>query len=95
MIDLVFRFEDLAQTFPLYRGKGSRDEDREAVGYFKGSVKMYPLPDDGSAEPERILVNIPSTDPIDVIVRVYVIRVSKKLACLFFITDSDDILCRA
>ena len=68
----------MAQTFPLYRGKGSRDEDGgQTVGYFKGSVKMYPLPDDGSAEPEKILVNIPSTDPIDVIIRVYVIRVRK------------------
>ena len=65
-------------TFPLYRGKGSRDPDEaggQVVGYFKGSVKMYPLPDDGSPEPEKILSNIPSTDPLDVIVRVYVIKV--------------------
>lgn len=69
---------DLVQTFPLYRGKGSHDPNEEAgmaVGCFKGSVKMYPLPDDGSPEPERILANIPSTDPIEVVVRVYIIKV--------------------
>ena len=38
---------------------------------------MYPLPDDGSPEPERMLAHIPSTDPVSVIVRVYVIRVRK------------------
>ncbi len=76
--DAFNRFIDLAQTFPLFRGKGSRDPEElagEAVGYFKGTVKMYPLPDDGSPEPDPILSNIPSTDPLNVIVRVYVIRV--------------------
>lgn len=71
------RFTDLTQTFPLSRGKGSRDpEDVGAVGYFKGTVKMYPLPDDGSPEPKPLLANVPSTAPIDVIVRVYIVRVS-------------------
>ncbi|XP_064383023.1 myoferlin-like isoform X2 [Halichondria panicea] len=69
------RFTDLTQTFPLTRGKGSRDpEDVGAVGYFKGTVKMYPLPDDGSPEPKPLLANVPSTEPIDVVVRVYIIR---------------------
>ena len=36
---------------------------------------MYPLPDDGSPEPPRVLTNIPSTSPIEVVVRIYVIRV--------------------
>ena len=45
------------------------------MGYFKGSVKMYPLPDDGSPEPEKILKNIPSTESVDVVVRVYIIKV--------------------
>ena len=75
----------MAQTFALHRGKGSRDPNEEAgqaVGYFKGSVKMYPLPDDGSPEPDRILSNIPSTDPIDVVVRVYIIRVGVAIKIL-------------
>ncbi len=69
----------MTQSFALYRGEGSRDPDEEGgrvVGYFKGSVKMYPLPDDGSPEPDKILANIPSTDSVDVIIRVYVIKVS-------------------
>ena len=71
------RFTDLAQNFSLSRGKGSRDpEDVGSVGLFKGTVKMYPLPDDGSPEPKPLLANIPSTDPIEVVVRVYIIRVS-------------------
>ena len=77
-IYLLFRFVDLAQTFPLFRGKGSRDPDKignQPVGYFKGGIKMYPLPDDGSPEPDKVLSNVPSTDPVDVVVRVYVIKV--------------------
>lgn len=80
----VCRFVDLAQTFPLFRGKGSRDPDElnhQNVGYFKGGIKMYPLPDDGSPEPDKILSNIPSTDPVDVVVRVYVIRVGVACGC--------------
>ncbi len=73
----LFRFTDLTQTFALSRGKGSRDpEDVGAVGFFKGTVKMYPLPDDGSPEPMPLLANVPSTAPVDVIVRVYIVRVS-------------------
>lgn len=73
------RFIDLAQTFALHRGKGSRDPEEKSgqpVGIFKGSLKAYPLPDDGSPMPELILSNIPSTDPVDVVIRVYIIRVS-------------------
>lgn len=79
IVSLYSRFIDLTQTFPLYRGKGSRDPDEQAnqsVGAFKGSIKLYPLPDDGSPEPDKVLSNIPSTDPVDVVVRVYVVKVS-------------------
>ena len=40
---------------------------------------MYPLPDDGSPEPAKVLCHIPSSKPIKVIVRVYIIRVSVKM----------------
>lgn len=76
------RFTDLAQTFALHRGKGSRDPEEKSgqpVGYFKGSLKAYPLPDDGSPMPELILSNIPSTDPVEVIVRIYIIKVRGSL----------------
>ena len=75
------RFTDLAQTFALHRGKGSRDPEEKSgqpVGFFKGSLKAYYLPDDGSPLPELILSNIPSTDPVEVIVRVYIIKVSRQ-----------------
>ena len=78
----MLRFVDLTQNFPLYRGKGSRDPEEQAnqsIGYFKGGIKIYPLPDDGSPEPDKVLANIPSSDPVDVVVRVYVIKVRPDL----------------
>ena len=77
-------FSDLATNFPLYRGKGKRDPDDpkgQVVGLFKGTLKVYPLPDDGSPEPPKVLANLPSTKPVQVVVRVYVIRVSNACAC--------------
>ena len=71
----------MAQTFDLYRGKGSRDPDDpegQSVGKFKGSIKVYPLPDDGTPEPEKVLCNIPPSKPVKVLVRVYIIRVSSE-----------------
>ena len=77
--DAYSGFNDLAQTFHLFRGKGGRDPDDpegQCVGKFKGSVKVYPLPDDGSPEPSKILSHIPASKPVKVIVRVYIVRVS-------------------
>ena len=76
--DVFYQFMDLAQTFALHRDKSSKDpkeKSAEPVGYFKGSLKIYPLPDDGSPLPDLIFSNLPSTDPVEVIVRVYIIRV--------------------
>lgn len=42
----------------------------------QGMVKLYNLPDDGTPEPGRIFSHIPSSDPTDVVVRVYIVRVS-------------------
>ena len=72
-------FTDFAETFPLYRGKGSRDPDEsegQCCGYLKGAVKVYPLPPDGP-QPEKILStdSVPSTKAEECIVRVYVVRV--------------------
>ena len=78
-------FTDFADTFPLYRGKGSRDPDEsegQVCGYLKGAVKVYPLPAEGPA-PEKILSthSVPSTSSEECIVCVYVIKVS--LCCSF------------
>ena len=73
-------FTDLVQTLPLYRSKGDIKESSagQPVGYFKGSFKAYPIPEDeGASMPALIFSNIPSSasEPVEVIVRVYVIKV--------------------
>ncbi|KAL5471556.1 hypothetical protein EMCRGX_G029681 [Ephydatia muelleri] len=70
-------FTDLVQNFPLFRGKGSRDPndpEGQVVGLFKGSVKVYPLPDDGSPMPDRIFSHIPSSAPVECVARVYIVK---------------------
>eukprot|EP00116_Pleurobrachia_bachei_P013160 sb/3473422/ len=49
------------------------DEDK-ALGHFKGTFRIYPLPADGSEPPPRMLQNAPSNNPIELKVRVYIIR---------------------
>uniref|UniRef100_A0A8C8B5A7 Otoferlin n=1 Tax=Otus sunia TaxID=257818 RepID=A0A8C8B5A7_9STRI len=79
-------FEDWLHTFNLLRGKiGDNDdnatEEERIVGRFKGSMCVYkvPLPDDITKEPGYdpnfgMFQGIPSNDPINVLVRVYVVR---------------------
>ncbi len=47
------------------------------MGYFKGAIKVYPLPDDGTPDPPKVLSNIPSSKPVKVVVRIYIIKVSQ------------------
>ncbi|XP_043918777.1 otoferlin isoform X5 [Protopterus annectens] len=79
-------FEDWLHTFNLYRGKIGDDDDNTAdedriVGRFKGSMCVYkmPLPEDVTKEAGfdpnfGMFQGIPSNDPINVLVRVYVVR---------------------
>ncbi|XP_011828124.1 PREDICTED: otoferlin [Mandrillus leucophaeus] len=79
-------FEDWLHTFNLLRGKTGDDEDgsteeERIVGRFKGSLCVYkvPLPEDVSREAGYdptygMFQGIPSNDPINVLVRVYVVR---------------------
>ncbi|XP_078205831.1 otoferlin isoform X10 [Callithrix jacchus] len=79
-------FEDWLHTFNLLRGKTGDDEDgsteeERIVGRFKGSLCVYkvPLPEDVSWEAGYdptygMFQGIPSNDPINVLVRVYVVR---------------------
>ncbi|XP_053239819.1 otoferlin [Podarcis raffonei] len=79
-------FEDWLHTFNLFRGKIGDDDDHAAdedriVGRFKGSMCVYkvPLPDDITKEAGYdpnfgMFQGIPSNDPINVLVRVYVVR---------------------
>ncbi|XP_029087847.1 otoferlin isoform X1 [Monodon monoceros] len=79
-------FEDWLHTFNLLRGKTGDNEDsateeERIVGRFKGSLCVYkvPLPEDVSREAGYdptygMFQGIPSNDPINVLVRVYVVR---------------------
>ncbi|XP_028250804.1 otoferlin [Parambassis ranga] len=78
-------FEDWLHSFNLFRGKGGDDDDQNVtdedriVGKFKGSLCMYKVSDDMSREMNfdstmGMFQNIPHNDPINVLVRIYVIR---------------------
>ncbi|XP_005991617.1 myoferlin isoform X1 [Latimeria chalumnae] len=67
---------DFCNTFKLYRGKSSEgDEDPSVVGEFKGSFRLYPLPDDPAVTaPPRQFRELPESGPQECIVRVYIVR---------------------
>lgn len=73
-------FTDFVQTFALHRGRRSRDpEDKmgQPVGYFKGAVKAYSIPEDPSEPiPKMIFSNMSASaaNLMDVIARVYIIK---------------------
>ncbi|KAL7873041.1 hypothetical protein AOLI_G00121120 [Acnodon oligacanthus] len=80
-------FEDWLHTFNLYRGKSGDDDEQNAsdedrlIGKFKGSLCMYKVPMSDEMSREMgidsnmgLFQNIPHNDPINVLVRVYVIR---------------------
>ncbi|XP_029452108.1 otoferlin isoform X2 [Rhinatrema bivittatum] len=79
-------FEDWLHTFNLLRGKIGDDDDNVAeeeriVGRFKGSMCVYkvPISDDITKEAGYdpnfgMFQGIPNNDPINVLVRVYVVR---------------------
>ncbi|XP_041442887.1 dysferlin isoform X3 [Xenopus laevis] len=67
---------DFCRTFKLYRGKTQDEtEDPSVVGEFKGSFKIYPLPDDPSVpKPEPQFHQIPAKGLQECLVRVYIVR---------------------
>uniref|UniRef100_A0A669BT50 Myoferlin n=1 Tax=Oreochromis niloticus TaxID=8128 RepID=A0A669BT50_ORENI len=67
---------DFCDTFKLQRGKNDNgDDDPTVVGEFKGSFKVYPLPDDpGVAPPPRQFRELPDSGPQECLVRIYVVR---------------------
>jgi hypothetical protein len=68
-------FSDFCCTFKLNRGKNIEEEECNIVGEFKGSFRIYPLPDDPSLPvPERVFSNLPPSKPEMCIVRVYIIK---------------------
>lgn len=78
-------FEDWLHSFNLFRGKAGDDEDQNAtdedriVGKFKGSLCMYKVTDDMSRDMNfdsnlGTFQNIPHNDPVNVLVRIYIVR---------------------
>eukprot|EP00064_Thunnus_orientalis_P012952 superscaffoldBa00002049_g12988 len=78
-------FEDWLHSFNLFRGKGGDDDDQNVtdedriVGKFKGSMCMYKVSDDMPRDVSfdsnmGMFQNIPHNDPINILVRIYVIR---------------------
>ncbi|EDO43088.1 predicted protein, partial [Nematostella vectensis] len=73
--------EDMIASFSLYRGKAKkRDDDDEetqkVVGEFKGTFRIYPLPEAEGVDPdlpETVFTNLPPNEPIDCVVRVYIL----------------------
>ncbi|XP_076016465.1 myoferlin isoform X1 [Genypterus blacodes] len=67
---------DFCSTFKLQRGKSEDEEkDPSVVGEFKGSFKIYPLPDDpGVPVPPRQFIELPESEPQECLVRIYVVR---------------------
>ncbi|XP_033469329.2 myoferlin isoform X1 [Epinephelus lanceolatus] len=67
---------DFCTTFKLKRGKNEDEEDDPTVvGEFKGSFKIYPLPDDpGVPPPPRQFRELPESGPQECLVRIYVVR---------------------
>ncbi|XP_072247032.1 myoferlin [Leuresthes tenuis] len=67
---------DFCSTFRLQRGKTEDEEDDPSVvGEFKGSFKIYPLPDDpGVPAPPRQFRELPESGPQECLVRIYVVR---------------------
>ncbi|KAM3186213.1 hypothetical protein ACTXT7_004799 [Hymenolepis weldensis] len=75
-----YRFDDVALTFKLYRGKSKdsaeEDEEENYAGDFKGTFRIYSLPEDPNAPmPLKYLDNVtPDSNPVECIIRVYVVK---------------------
>ncbi|XP_062325479.1 otoferlin-like, partial [Osmerus eperlanus] len=80
-------FADWLHSFNLYRGKSGDDDDQNMadedriIGKFKGSMCMYKVPFSDEMSGEMgfdsnmgMFQNLPHNDPINILVRVYVVR---------------------
>ncbi|XP_058693705.1 dysferlin isoform X8 [Poecile atricapillus] len=67
---------DFCHTFKLFRGRSQdSNDDPSVVGEFKGSFRIYPLPDDPRVPvPPRQFQQLPARGLQECLVRVYVIR---------------------
>ena len=70
----AYSFTDFLYPFGLYHGKGSHHYLEDQVGSVKGSVRLYQA--SGPEVEQTELNQFPSNEPLDVLVRVYVVEVS-------------------
>ncbi|XP_078455741.1 dysferlin-like isoform X2 [Lampetra planeri] len=75
-VDKFGGLTDFCKTFTLYRGKAAGEEDDPTpVGEFKGSFRIYRLPEEQDAPfPPRQFSQLPPSGPQECQVRVYVVR---------------------
>lgn len=75
-VDQFQKLTDFCRTFKLQRGKtDEEEEDPTVVGEFKGSFRIYPLPDDPRVPPPpQQFREIPESAPQECLVRIYVVR---------------------
>ncbi|XP_052538887.1 dysferlin isoform X5 [Tympanuchus pallidicinctus] len=75
-VEAFEQLSDFCHTFRLYRGRvQDANNDPSVVGEFKGSFKIYPLPDDPRVPlPPRQFHQLPARGPQECLVRVYIIR---------------------
>ncbi|KAF8567711.1 hypothetical protein P879_09042 [Paragonimus westermani] len=71
-----YQFEDFCSTFQLSKGKNLDEDEDNFAGEFKGSFRVYPLPEDPKAPlPKRYFEKLTATsDTEECIVRVYIVR---------------------
>ncbi|XP_053166720.1 myoferlin isoform X2 [Hemicordylus capensis] len=66
---------DFCETFKLHRGKSEENDDPTVVGEFKGSFRIYPLPDDPTVPaPPRQFRELPDSGSQESIIRIYIAR---------------------
>ncbi|XP_068709292.1 myoferlin-like isoform X2 [Montipora foliosa] len=76
-VEVFNGFQDFVETFYIHRGKvkTKSEEEDTIVGEFKGSFRLYPLPSDpNSPVPPKILRKLPPSQPVECIIRLYIIR---------------------
>lgn len=69
-------FTDFCNTFTLSRGKNVDEDEDNYAGEFKGTFRIYPLPEDPKEQlPVRYFEKLSvSSDPEECMLRVYIIR---------------------
>ncbi|XP_028585610.2 myoferlin isoform X2 [Podarcis muralis] len=66
---------DFCDTFKLHRGRSEENDDPSVVGEFKGSFRIYALPDDPNVPPPpRQFRELPDSGPQECIIRIYIVR---------------------